>query len=609
LHLINKFTIMKNIYKFLILTFVASSTMFYSCETIELEKLENPTALTSADPDLLLNTVQIQFRSAMSELNYEGSTTGRILVMGTRNYFQRYGSGTVSSTWNNLYTGIMPDISAIEAVHSADNDLSFHLGVGKTLQATLMLNLVDWLGDIVYSEANNPGEFPSPALDDDAAVYASALALLDEARAYLAGASAGTATDLYYAGDTAKWIKFANTITMRANLAQGNYTAVINATNVISTTADDMQWQYGGQDLAPDTRHPDYATDYRSDGAGIYQSNWLMDLMVGQYGDFTPVIGGPEPDPRRRFYFYRQNWRTPGNYTLYEDVNGLFGPAGSVYLSTGAGNGETLQCSLQTVPFHLEFTPDETRWCSVQMGYWGRAHGNDEGTPPDGFIKTASGVYPSAGSFDGREDAFPYVGASPTATWGQQVGVNKGGGGTGIEPIMLASFVDFYRAEAYLASGDAGMAATYIESGMRKSIAKVQSFGSKDGEANSVALASAMDSDRIDDFVNTTIDAFNDAPSTSALDGFGYPVEKDKMDILGEQMLVAQFGAGNDAFNFIRRTGHPRTLARSLEEVPGTFPRTVLYPGSEVSANPSINQKTDLSTKVFWDAGVTNPAN
>jgi hypothetical protein len=73
---------MKNIYKFLILTFVASSTMFYSCETIELEKLENPTALTSADPDLLLNTVQIQFRSAMSELNYEGSTTGRILVMG-----------------------------------------------------------------------------------------------------------------------------------------------------------------------------------------------------------------------------------------------------------------------------------------------------------------------------------------------------------------------------------------------------------------------------------------------------------------------------------------------------------------------------------------------
>ena len=96
---------------------------------------------------------------------------------------------------------------------------------------------------------------------------------------------------------------------------------------------------------------------------------------------------------------------------------------------------------------------------------------------------------------------------------------------------------------------------------------------------------------------------------TSALDGFGWPVEKDKMDILGEQMLVAQFGAGNDAFNFVRRTGHPRTLARSLEETPGNFPRSVLYPAGEVSSNPSIDQKTDLATQVFWDSGVTNPAN
>ena len=166
--------------------------------------------------------------------------------------------------------------------------------------------------------------------------------------------------------------------------------------------------------------------------------------MAGDYGDFGPAVGiRPEVDPRRRFYFYRQNWRTPGSYALYEDVNGLFGPPGSVYLSNGDGNGETLQCSLQTVPTHLEFTPDESIWCSVQIGYWGRSHGNDEGTPPDGFTRTATSVYPSGGKFDGREDAFPYVGESIGGTYGQQVGVNEGGGGAGIEPIMLASFVDF----------------------------------------------------------------------------------------------------------------------------------------------------------------------
>jgi hypothetical protein len=610
LHLINKITIMKNIYKFLILTFVVSGSMFYSCETTELDLLVDPTDLTTADPDLLLNQIQLNFRSSMITFNDRGADLGRVDYMFGRNYFNNFGAGTVSGPWNNLYSGMLPDISAIEAANSPDNDLSFHLGISKAMQATIMINLVDYLGDIVYSEANNPGEFPFPNLDDDAAVYAAAMDLLDEAKGYLNGATLGTATDLYYGGDASKWIKFANTMQMRANLAMGNYPAVINATNVISSSADDLQFSYGTQELAPDTRHPSYIGDYRSDGANTYFSNWLMNLMVGQYGDFTPLIGGPEPDPRRRFYFYRQNWRTPGNYALYEDVDGLFGAPGNIYLSNGAPNGETLQCSLQETPTHLQFTAQESIWCSVQMGYWGRDHGNDEGTPPDNFTRTASGVYPAGGSFDGREDVFPYVGVSIGATYGQQVGLGNGGGGAGIEPIMLASFVDFYRAEAYLASNDPANAATYLQAGITKSIAKVQSFGGLDPDANQHGvLDSATDSGRIATFISETIAAFNAAPLTSALDGLGWPVEKDKMDILGEQLAVAQFGAGNDMFNFIRRTGHPRTLSRSLEEVPGTFPRTVLYPGGEVSSNPNLNQRLDLNTQVFWDTGVTNPAN
>jgi len=591
---------MKNIYKLLILTIVASGTMFYSCETIELEKLENPIALTQADPTLLLNRIQLDFNGSMAEFNFEGSTTGRVLVMGTRNYFARYGSGTVSTSWNNLYADMIPDIAAIEKAHSAENDLSFHLGVAKALQATVMINLVDWLGDIVFSEANNPEEFPSPKLDDDADVYAAAVAMLDEAIAYLNGASAGTANDLYYGGDSSKWIKFANTMKMRANLAQGNYPAVINATNVISSAADDLEFKYGTQLINPDTRHPDYETDYRSDGANIYHSNWLMGMMAGTYGDFNPNTGRPEPDPRRRFYFYRQNLGTPGSYFIYQS-------GASVFLANVAGNGETLQCSLQNVPSHLEFTPDENIWCSVQMSYWGRSHGNDEGTPPDGFTRTASGVYPAGGSFDDNPDV-------PNAANGLNydsnfVALGAGGGGAGIEPIMLSSFVDFYRAEAYLASNDPTNAATYLQSAITKSIAKVQSFGSLDGDADSAALASAMNPTRISTFISQTIAAFNAAPMTSALDGFGWPVEKDKMDILGEQLAIAQFGAGNDMFNFIRRTGHPRTLARSLEGSPGLFPRSVLYPAGEVSANPNVDQKTDLATRVFWDQGVTNPAN
>jgi len=241
-------------------------------------------------------------------------------------------------------------------------------------------------------------------------------------------------------------------------------------------------------------------------------------------------------------------------------------------------------------------------------GLLGKKSWNDEGTPPDGFLKTSTGVYPSAGAFDASPDVFVYTGTFPNYDE-NFVALGAGGVGAGIEPIMLASFVDFYRAEAYLASNDPVNAATYLEAGITKSINKVQSFGSVDPAADSAAMADAMDSGRVSTFIAETMAAFNAAPMTSALDGFGWPLEKDKMDILGEQLAVAQYGAGNDMFNFIRRTGHPRTYARSLEGSPGLFPRTVLYPSSEVSANPNIDQKTDLSTQVFWDQGVTNPAN
>lgn len=594
---------MKNIYKFLILTLVASGTMFYSCETIELEQLTDPNSLSpsDADPNLLLNSVQLAYRSSIITFNNNGADTGRIDQLSGTDYFNRFGGGTVNNPWIQLYSGMIPDIATIEALDSPDLDLSFHIGAAKIMQADVMLQLVDWLGDIVFSEANQPNQFPTPMLDDDADVYATALAILDEGIAKVSGSSAGGATDLYYGGDADKWVKLGNSIKMRANLNLGNYSAVVNASNVIEDTADDMEFKYGTNQLSPDNRHPDYVADYRSDGANIYQSHWLINLMVGEFGDLSS-----NTDPRRRYYWYRQTWRTPSSYALFEDVNGAFGPPGTIYISNGDGIQETLSCSVESVPSHLQFTPDEPIWCAMPLGYWGRFHGNNRGIPPDNFLRTATGVYPFGGSFDGMPDAFPYVGDSPTATWPQKVGFDQGGGGAGIEPIMLASWVDFMRAEAHLQMGNAGPAATSLEAGMTKSINKVTSFGALDPSADFSQAPNATD---IADFIAAKVAEFNNAPDDNVLDNSGYPTTKGKMEILGEQYFIAQFGAGGDAFNFMRRTGHPQGMSRNFDPNPGDFPSTVLYPTGEVSANPNISQRTDLNTKVFWDPGLTNPAN
>ncbi|MCH7524339.1 MAG: SusD/RagB family nutrient-binding outer membrane lipoprotein [Bacteroidetes bacterium] len=609
---------MKKIYKYLLMTIIASSTLFYSCETLELEDLASPNSLdaSKADPDLLLNSIQLAYRANQIIFNDRSAELSRIDYFFGRDYFEALTAGTLNGVWTRFYSndgsrGIVQNLKAIEAINAAnpDVDLSFHIGIGKIMEAHNLMQLVDFIGDIPWSEAANPAEFPKPTVDNSQDVYTAAIAILNEAKAMLNGASGGSADDLYYGGDADKWIKLANTLLMRANLTVGNYSLVVSASNVIEDTADDFEFAYGTQVLSPDTRHPDYEADYRSDGANIYQSHWLMDLMIGEFGDFTDAFGGEGiTDPRRRYYFFRQNWRSPLNYSLFEDVLDLLGGgAGAIWLSNGPDNGETLQCSLQDVPLHLQFTPDEAIWCSLPLGYWGRMHGNDEGIPPDNFTRTAVGVYPAGGSFDWRSDAFPYIGESISASWGQQVGLGNGGGGAGIEPIMLASYAHFMKAEASLILDNTGTAAAaHMEAGMRASIAKVMSFGSLDGGAD---MSQVPDQTTIDDFVTRIVAKFNAAPFSTGLLGNGFPDGKDKMDILGEQYFVALFGGSADAFNFIRRTGYPRTLTRNIEPNPGLFPRTFLYPSNEVSTNPSIIQRTDLTTKTFWDQGVTNPSN
>ena len=609
---------MKRIFKYLMMMVIASATMFYSCETMELEDLASPNSLSPdlADADLLLNKIQISFLSAMQDMQYNGAALGRISYMGGRVYYNNFGAYTVSSSWYQLYASILPDIAAIEGLNGEENLLAFHLGMSKAMAAHIMMGIVDSVGDIPWAEANNPVEYPNPGVSNDADVYAAAVAMLDEAQGYLD--SAGGGDDMYYGGDASKWTKYVNTLKMRAALTQGNYSAALAQTNVIETAADDLQFNYGSQELQPDTRHPWYGSDYTTSGANIYQSSWLMDLMDGETDDWyaTSVSDWsagnfPINDTRRRYYFYRQTTMTPGNHQMIKAF-------GAVYMypydwSGDSSNGETLQCSLQDQPFHLEFTPDGNtgygngRWCSNFIGYWGRHHGNDEGTPPDNFTRTATGVYPSGGSFDNLDDIGDYdtVGSlGGLNALAGQVWQGNGGGGAGIWPIYLSSYVKFMKAEAALATGDAATAAMYMEAGMNESITKVMGFSSVDAEADSSKFPTSAD---VATFVSDVMAQFAAAPTTSTLDGLGWPVAKSKWDLLGEQYFVAMFGGANDAWNFMRRTGYPSTLSRGLmdETESGPFPRTGTYPTSEISANPSILQRQDNNTLVFWDSGTT----
>ena len=558
---------MKNIIKY-ILSVSLFCFLFSACDTTDLDLRVSPNDLAAdaSDPNLLLNSIQIAFAGNQEVLSGIAGELTRIEYFFGRDYFNNLPGSTLDGVWRRTYSsgttvvgdsdlngvavGILTNLQALEAQNEAGTvDLSFHVGVGRTLYAYSLLQLVDFVGQAASSQAGSP-DFPSPTLDEGQSVYNDALALLDEAEALFAAEPPVVGVqDFFYEGNSNSWIKLINTIRLRSYVLTNNqsaFDAIIAGDNYISSPADDFQVQYGTSELQPDNRHPDYILDYKSDGAEIYQSNWLMNLMLSTN------------DPRRRYYFYRQVNGTPGAVaTDGTDV---------------APSEEDLACSFIVPPAHY----DGFVYCSVDSGYWGRSHGNDEGTPPDNLKRTAAGVYPAGGRFD-------------DSSFGQ-VGFGVGGGGAGVEPILLSSYVEFWK--GIMASSDADKAAA-LRAGLTASIAKVQSFGSLDGAAD---LSVAPSEGDVMAYIDGVVAAYEAASGD------------DRENIFAEQYFVSLYGGSTEAYNYYRLTGFPTTVSPSWEPDPGPFPRTLLIPQAEVVNNSNVSQKADLTTQVFWDTNPASPA-
>ncbi|MGB5370855.1 MAG: SusD/RagB family nutrient-binding outer membrane lipoprotein [Flavobacteriaceae bacterium] len=543
---------MKKYIKYLMVVFVTGSFL-NSCETTDLDLRVSPNDLAAdqSDPNLLLNSIQFAYTQNMIAFNDLGAGLTRIDYMGGRDYFNNFPGATMNAIWSRTYSsqgiGMNTNIQTLIDINDTGTiNYDFHVAVSKVMQAHNLMLLVDYLGEVALTEANNATDFPAPNLDDGPAAYAAAFTLLDEAQALL-GASPLTqgAEDFFYGGDTAKWIKLINTVRLRAYFITGDtaaFNSIVAGNNFISATADDFEFQFGKRELQPDTRHPDYGADYTPSGANIYHSNWTMETMLN------------DNDPRIRYYYYRQESATPG--------------------ADAPNSEEFLACSLVVPPQH--YLDGGYTYCSVPNGYWGRSHGNDEGTPPDGFKRTASGVYPAAGRFD--DDSFDVV------------GLGLGGGGAGIEPILLASYVDFWRGEN--ATSDTQKAA-FMKAGLEKSIAKVQTKAALDASSDKSFEPTAAE---VTAFVDGKVAEFNAATGD------------DKANVFAEQFWITLFGGAAESFNYYRKTGFPTTLTPNWEPNPGPFPRSFLYPLNEVVTNPNLTQKTTLTEQVFWDTNPPSPA-
>ncbi len=526
-----------------------------SCEVTQLEILDNPNAVApnQSDIDFFLNNIQVAAITMFegtpldnNELSEVGMEVTRIGHMFGPTYQAAYTPTNLNGAWRAVYSSALPDIRTMVPL-AEEQELFAHVGIAKVLEAYMMVTMVDFFGDIPFSEATLGVEFSNPQVDPGAEIYAAMETLLNEAITDFAkNEKAPPSNDLFYGGDKSKWIKLANTLKLKMYVqtrlvdgsAAGKINAIIADGDYITSAEDDFQMQWSSTDTNPDSRHPEFGPNF-DNGTGEYMNTSYMFWMVEEKGI---------QDPRWRYYFYRQ---ADMNTT---DVN-------------------EQSCITQFPPAH--FGPEDN-WCNFSNeGFWGRIHGDADGIPPDRGKRTAFGLYPVGGLFDDN---------SASTITSRNIGLQ----GAGISPLLLSSFVDFMLAETALTIGTTGDARTYLESAIRKSMDKVINFAPDQVDATLAATQAD-----VDNYVSVVMALYDNAAS-----------QQEQLAVITKEYFIAAWGNGVEPYNTYRRTGTPNLQPTEIAQ-PGPYIRSFFYPQVFVDSNSQVDQKTDQDAQVFWD---NNPA-
>lgn len=541
---------MKKVYLLLIL-----GMFLGSCDFFDLDLTESPNSLKPSDAnvDYILNNIQINLVYLLNDndpanwkgFNALGMEMTRMTNMFGPTYLIGYAPTNYDKLWSTAYSELLMDSKTLIPV-ATERGLTDHTGMTKIIDAYVLMTVVDFWGDVPYTDALQGSDNFNPGLTPGEDIYDAALTLLDDGIADCeAGASFGVATDLFYDGDMTKWITLAKTLKLKLYLnlrlihpdvATTNINALIAEGDLIDSPEEDFVFNYSNTAVNPDSRHPYFTYNYLN-GANDYMSNYFMWCL---YAEKTVI------DPRIRYYFYRQVSNVPN------DINAV-------------------PCLNASKP--AWYTP-EMPFCALSEGYWGRDHLDGDGIPPDTRGRTLYGLYPAGGKFDANQ------GTEGTAT--------SGALGAGMEPIILTSFVQFMQAESALTLGTTGDPRTLLANAVRSSISKVMGF--QTGFVNAAYVPSATE---VDNYVAEVLNLYDAAGS-----------DAERLDVIAKEYYIALFGNGIETYNLVRRTTYPSNLQPALVATPGPFFRTIYYSANFANLNSSISQKTG-PVQVFWD---NNPA-
>lgn len=227
-----------------------------SCQDIVEGINTDPNNVLSVDGNALFTGIQLADVSAQNGfLAWAGGVscgyfegTGRLQPIQDYSYVN-----TDSNTpWRNIYVGVVKQARELRSGIPVTNQ-SFFYGASRVLEAHAIASATNVFGKVPFTEA---GIVSTPVYDDQTTIYEGLQTMLTEAINELqaANTSGGIVEDIFFGGNSAKWIKAAYTLKARLYLDVRDYSNAMSAAqNGVSTASETMAYnppnEAGGGDI------------------------------------------------------------------------------------------------------------------------------------------------------------------------------------------------------------------------------------------------------------------------------------------------------------------------------------------------------------------------
>ncbi|OSY88485.1 hypothetical protein WH52_06950 [Tenacibaculum holothuriorum] len=288
--------------KKVLLIFLALTTI-YSCDDLIEGVNDNPNSFTDAPAHLLLAQSELIAAKISESQSSRLSNIFTDQFTGADRQYITLNNYTITSAdfdddWSDVYAGVTQARLAREkAIATGDAALE---GVSLIMEALLFGEAAALWGDIPYTEALRPDEFPDPKYDGQASVLSAIQSTLDEGISKVGSLTVNGGYGAPIFSSSASWAKVAHSLKARYYLVAKNYPmALAEAKLGLSSKSEDVMIQHANE-AGKRNLYYQFGVEQREGYLQVSGPSHLKNLLDGS----TPrLLATPGDSERASKYF------------------------------------------------------------------------------------------------------------------------------------------------------------------------------------------------------------------------------------------------------------------------------------------------------------------